>query len=121
MALYTDNLKNVEKLEKEQHYLQFFGETVFDNQKHLKTISLHHQYIFHPLKYLYHLVKCCQKKNVQFYEHSRVDKIIKRKKRFSCLCTRTSYYLPRSHSCLALSFYKKRFLLFKNVSIFRKY
>ena len=33
MSLYTDNLKNVEKLEKEQHYLQFFGETVFDNQK----------------------------------------------------------------------------------------
>ena len=82
MSLYTDNLKNVEKLEKEQHYLQFFGETVFDNQKHLKTISLHHQYIFHPLKYLYHLVKCCQKKNVQFYEHSRVDKIIKRKNDF---------------------------------------
>ena len=54
----------------------------FDNQKHLKTISLHHQYIFHPLKYLYHLVKCCQKKNVQFYEHSRVDKIIKRKNDF---------------------------------------
>lgn len=82
MSLYTDDLKNVGMLEKEQHYLQLFGETVFDNQKHLKTISLHHQYIFHPLKYLYHLVECCQKKNVQFYEHSRVDKIIKRKNDF---------------------------------------
>ena len=82
MSLYTDDLKNVGMLEKEQHYLQLFGETVFDNQKHLKTISLHHQYIFHPLKYLYHLVECCQKKNVQFYEHSRVEKIIKRKNDF---------------------------------------
>ena len=82
MSLYTDDLKNVGMLEKEQHYLHLFGETVFDNQKHLKTISLHHQYIFHPLKYLYHLVECCQKKNVQFYEHSRVDKIIKRKNDF---------------------------------------
>ena len=27
-------------------------------------------------------MKCCQKKNVQFYEHSRVDKIIKRKNDF---------------------------------------
>ena len=56
MSLYTDDLKNVGILEKEQHYLHLFGETVFDNQKHLKTISLHHQYIFHHLKYLYHFV-----------------------------------------------------------------
>ena len=45
MSLYTDDLKNVGMLEKEQHYLHLFGETVFDNQKHLKTISLHHQYL----------------------------------------------------------------------------
>ena len=38
MSLYTDDLKNVGMLEKEQHYLHLFGETVFDNQKHLKTI-----------------------------------------------------------------------------------
>ena len=32
MSLYTDDLKNVGMLEKEQHYLQLFGETVFDIQ-----------------------------------------------------------------------------------------
>lgn len=40
MSLYSDDLKNATKLDKEYHYLKLFGEDIFEENKHLKMISL---------------------------------------------------------------------------------
>src|SRR5699024_5017099 len=52
----------------------FRVETISDSQ-HLASIGLKHQAVFHPLKYLYQLVKICQKSGVKFYEYSQVSKV----------------------------------------------
>lgn len=82
MSLYSDDLKNATKLDKEYHYSKLFGEDIFEENKHLKMISLKNQYLFHPLKYLYALVEKCQNENIDFYEHSLVHQIIRHKDYF---------------------------------------
>lgn len=54
------------------------------DEKHLASIGLEHQAIFHPLKYLYSLIQICEKKGVSFYEHSEVTRIGKEKMVLFC-------------------------------------
>lgn len=73
--LYTDDPQYVSLIQEIENILKSFRvETISDSQ-HLASIGLKHQAVFHPLKYLYQLVKICQKSGVKFYEYSQVSKV----------------------------------------------
>lgn len=76
-VLYTNDEMNVIKLRKEKELLESFGITVKENvvKDALYSISIRHQAIFHPLKYLYRLSDICHKNGIRIYEHSKVNKV----------------------------------------------
>lgn len=76
-VIYTNDEINVLKLKKEKHLLESFGLKVKENiiNNALYSLSIDHQAIFHPLKYLYSLAEICQNNNIRIYEHSKVEKV----------------------------------------------
>lgn len=73
--IYSDEHRYVSSIEKEKKLLTSFGETIVENNDHLCTLGLKKQALFHPLKYLYHIVNICKKHHIQFYEQSKALKI----------------------------------------------
>lgn len=80
--LYTDDPQYVSIIQEIENILKSFHADTIKDSHHLASIGLKQQAIFHPLKYLYGLVKLCQQSGVVFYENSQVTKVKKRKDGF---------------------------------------
>lgn len=70
--IYTDDPQYVKDIEKEKEFFQSIRVETIEDKNHLSSLGLQHQGIFHPLKYLFALMRRCQKSGVSFYEQSEV-------------------------------------------------
>lgn len=73
--IYTDDPGYVSFIDDMDKIFRSLRVKTVKDEKHLASIGLEHQAIFHPLKYLYSLIQICEKKGVSFYEHSEVIRI----------------------------------------------
>lgn len=73
--IYTDDPGYVSLIDDMDKIFRSLRVKTVKDEKHLASIGLEHQAIFHPLKYLYSLIQICEKKGVSFYEHSEVTRI----------------------------------------------
>ena len=76
--LFTDNKKNLDKLEKEKTILSSYGANPKDyqNNKIKHAFSVNDTYVFNPIKYLNELIKILSK-NIHIYENIMATKIIR--------------------------------------------
>lgn len=70
--IYTDDPKYALDIQQQKELFKEMRIPYLEDSSHLESLGLDHQAIFHPLKYLYGLIRTCQKSNVSFYEHSEV-------------------------------------------------
>lgn len=80
--IYTDDPQYVKKIQQEKEIFQSLRVETIDDQVHLASLGLQHQAVFHPLKYLFALMRRCQKAGVEFYEQSQVIHIERKKQSF---------------------------------------
>ncbi len=73
--IYTDDPSYAKQIEIQRDIFQSIRVKTLKDDTHLSSLGLENQGIFHPLKYLYSLIRICQKHNISFYEHSEVTHI----------------------------------------------
>ena len=82
--LYTDDPQCVQDIQNQKDIFHSLRVETVEDDSHLASLGLKNQAIFHPLKYLFALMRRCQKAHVEFYEHSEVTHI-ERKENDYCL------------------------------------
>lgn len=70
--IYTDDPQYIKDIQQEKEIFQSLRVETIEDSKHLASLGLKHQAVFHPLKYLFALMRRCQKAGVDFYEQSQV-------------------------------------------------
>lgn len=73
--IYTDDPGYASSIQIQRDIFNSLRVETLTDENHLESLGLSNQGIFHPLKYLYGLIRICQKNGVQFYEHSEVVNI----------------------------------------------
>ncbi len=73
--IYTDDPQYVKDINEQKHIFHQLRVPFVEAKDHLASLGLENQAIFHPLKYLFALMKVCQEAGVEFYEHSQVTHI----------------------------------------------
>lgn len=73
--IYTDDPEYVKDIQKQKEIFESIRVDYIEDNNHLASLGLENQAVFHPLKYLFSLVKLCQKSGVTFYEQSQAMKI----------------------------------------------
>lgn len=73
MIVFTSDIKNVDKIDKEKELIEEFGSVTFpvSNEKIKRGFGVNDSYIFHPLKYLAGLTRVLKNK-ISFYEDTMV-------------------------------------------------
>lgn len=88
--VFTNKKKDINKIYAEKTFLESHGIVVEEHKDlsiplHSKyAISVSNTYVFHPLKYLLHLKKVCEKCGVSIYENTRVQKLKKQEEGYIC-------------------------------------
>lgn len=73
MIVFTSDIKNVDKIDREKELIEEFGSVTFpvSNEKIKSGFGVNDSYIFHPLKYLAGLTRVLKNK-ISFYEDTMV-------------------------------------------------
>lgn len=85
--LFTNNEKNIKKLDEEYKFLKDSNIDVLElnrvpfNEPVKKALKVNNTYVFHPLKYIHFMKKRFQN---QIYEHSKVESIDKENDYYKC-------------------------------------
>ena len=88
--VFTNKRKETIKIKGEGEFLKKHGIKVKEYKdldsplKAKYAISVEDTYVFHPLKYLFHLKKISEKEGVTFYENTRVQKLEKQDNGYIC-------------------------------------
>jgi FAD dependent oxidoreductase./Rieske [2Fe-2S] domain. len=80
--IYTDDPQYVPYIEREKEIFDLLRVPTKTLDTHLSSLGLEHQGIFHPLQYLYALIRICKEHGVCFYEHSEVKHIERKNQQF---------------------------------------
>lgn len=104
--LFTNKNNKVKKIKTEQHLLNKFGiktkiEKLPDGTGSKYAFKVNNTYVFNPIKYLNSLANIIENNNINIYENTKIEKIIKKDNYYLCKTNKntikTKYFVLASH------------------------